>query len=79
MASCKYCRKDIAWIKEGRKNVPIEGDGTTHRCEEMQTSLKSMKTISLNTLSPEQIKKYEDSINQKVQKDAEKRSRRTGR
>ena len=64
MAKCKYCNKEIHWMKEGRKNVPIEGDGAVHKCIEMTSSLKSLKKLERNSLSPEEIKKYEEAINQ---------------
>ena len=51
-------------MKEGRKNVPVEGDGTVHRCDEMKNSLKSLKKVEVTTLSAEEIAKYEQGINQ---------------
>ena len=68
MASCKFCQKDISWVKDGRKNVPIESDGMIHRCEEMKNSLKSIKKIERSELSAEEIKRYEDAINKQVKK-----------
>lgn len=64
MAVCKFCQKEITWMKDGRKNVPVEGDGTVHRCDEMKNSLKSLKKIEVKTLSPEEIAQYEQGINQ---------------
>lgn len=63
MAVCKFCRKEIVWMKEGRKNVPVDGDGTVHRCEEMKNTLKSIRQLDRTSLSPEEIKKYEEAIN----------------
>lgn len=68
MAVCKFCRKDIVWMKEGRKNVPVNGDGSVHRCEEMQKTLKSIRQIDINTLSQEEIQKYEEGINKRSKK-----------
>lgn len=63
MATCKYCGKEIIWMKEGRKNIPVGTDGITHACEEFKKMYKSVKIIDPNTLSAEEIKKYEDAIN----------------
>ncbi|MFZ8932633.1 MAG: hypothetical protein ACO20H_10290 [Bacteriovoracaceae bacterium] len=65
MAKCKYCLKEITWMKEGRKNVPVEGDGTLHRCDEMMNTIKSTKRMDRGSLSAEEIKKYEEAINKK--------------
>jgi len=65
MAKCKFCGKDISWLKEGRKFSAIEGDGTTHKCDQMMNSLKSIRQMERTSLSPEEIKKYEEAINKK--------------
>lgn len=51
MAVCKFCSSEIIWTKEGRKNVAINGDGSTHKCDEMIQSMKSIKTFDRNSLS----------------------------
>ena len=68
MARCRFCQKEIIWIKEGRKNIPVEADGSIHQCEEMKKTVASLKTLSPSSLSPEEIKKYEEQINQKLKK-----------
>ncbi len=65
MAKCKFCNKEIVWMKDGRKNVPVEIDGAKHECEEFQKSRQSTKTFDRTTLSPEEIAKYEEAINKK--------------
>ena len=55
-------------MKDGRKNVPVDPDGGIHSCEQMKTSRSSLRTITPGTLSPEEIAKYEKSINDKVKK-----------
>lgn len=55
-------------MKEGRKNVPVESDGTVHSCEVFEKSRASTKTISPSSLSPEEIAKYEQAINDEAQK-----------
>jgi hypothetical protein len=65
MAKCKFCGKEISWLKEGRKFSPIEGDGTVHKCDQMLSSMKSIKKMDRGSLSPEEIKKYEEAINNK--------------
>ncbi len=64
MASCKYCGKEIFWMKEGRKNIPCEMDGGKHTCEEGRKARK-VSSISVSSLSPEEIAQYEDAINKK--------------
>lgn len=63
MANCKFCGKEIHWMKEGRKNVPAEMDGAKHECEEGSKAFKSAKTIEVSSLTPEQIAEYEKGIN----------------
>ena len=65
MSACKYCGKEISWLKDGRKYLPIESDGTTHECENFKNSRKSIKEVSINEISPEEIAKYEQNINKK--------------
>lgn len=65
MAKCKYCGKEVTWMKEGRKNVPVEGDGGVHHCEEMKNARSSLKSFDRSSISPEEIAKYEQAINQK--------------
>lgn len=68
MAKCKYCLKEITWMKEGRKNVPVDPDGGVHSCEQMENSRNSLKKLEVTNLSPEEIAKYEKSINEKAKK-----------
>ncbi len=68
MAKCKFCLKEITWMKDGRKNVPVDQDGGIHSCEEMQNSRRSLKKLEVTSLSPEEIAKYEKSINDKAKK-----------
>lgn len=65
MANCRYCGKEITWLKEGRKNTPVENDGATHICEEYKKTKKSIKKIDRSSLDPELIKQYEQGINKK--------------
>ncbi len=67
MAKCKYCQNEVTWIKEGHKNVPIENDGGIHECAEKKNALDSYKRLNVQNISPEDIQKYEEAINQKVQ------------
>ena len=69
MARCKYCGAEITWMKEGRKNVPVDADGGIHRCEEMLNMRNSLKTIKPSSLTPEEeIAKYEQAMNEKSKK-----------
>jgi hypothetical protein len=68
MAMCKYCQKVITWMKDGRKNIPVEHDGTLHRCDEMLNARESFRKIEVNTLSTDEIKKYEEAMNAQARK-----------
>ncbi|MEE2742683.1 MAG: hypothetical protein VYD54_02180 [Bdellovibrionota bacterium] len=68
MAKCKYCQKEIAWIKEGRKNVPVEGDGSVHKCPERQKAMDSYKKLDRDSISKEEIERYEKAMNEKAKK-----------
>ena len=65
MANCKYCGKEITWLKDGKKFIPLESDGTKHECENFKNSVKSIKKIKITDISPEDIAKYEKNINKK--------------
>ncbi|MBT3586277.1 MAG: hypothetical protein HN509_15325 [Halobacteriovoraceae bacterium] len=73
MAQCKFCGKSIVWMKEGRKNTPVEEDGTPHTCKEMQDSRKSLKKIEPTSLSKEEIARYEAAINEQAEKAKKKK------
>ncbi len=66
MAKCRYCGKEIFWVKEGKKNVPFENSGDEHSCDERKSSLESFKTITTDSLSQEEIAKYEKAMNDSV-------------
>jgi len=68
MARCKFCQKEIMWTKEGRKNVPVEGDGTVHRCENMISARNSLVQMERGSLSQDEIKKYEEAMNNQINK-----------
>jgi len=72
MSKCKYCQKDITWVKEGRKNVPIESDGAIHKCEERQKALNTYRKMDRSSISPEEIAKYEKAMNEQAQKKKKK-------
>ncbi|MBL6989235.1 MAG: hypothetical protein ISR65_05635 [Bacteriovoracaceae bacterium] len=65
MSKCKFCGKDITWMKEDKKFRAINSDGEYHSCEEMQQSKKSIKVINPSSLSKEEIAEYEKKINSK--------------
>lgn len=68
MARCKYCQTEVTWMKEGRKNVPVEADGGVHKCEQMLKMRSSLKNLQPTTLSPEEIAKYEQGMNDNAAK-----------
>lgn len=68
MARCKYCSKEIVWLPEGRKKVPVENDGTKHECEEYIKSKNSLKAVDLGMIDPEILAQYQANINKKKKK-----------
>ena len=65
MANCKYCGKEISWLKEKRKFTPIDQNGDVHECEEFKKSLKKTRRLQVSDLTPEEIARYEANINKK--------------
>lgn len=63
MAQCRFCGKEITWLQEGRKKVPVENDGGKHECENFAKSRESIKTYESKDLDPDIIKQYQDAIN----------------
>lgn len=37
MPVCKFCDREIRWEKRGEKNIPLNPDGTDHRCRSNQS------------------------------------------
>ena len=68
MAQCKYCQKEISWLRTGQKSIPIENDGLIHQCKEFKEAKKSVKKLSPNHLSPEEIARYEKAMNESADK-----------
>ena len=68
MARCKFCNKEITWMKENGRNRPINGDGGAHMCDEMKNSMKSIKSIEPTEIDADILKQYEMAINTKALK-----------
>lgn len=65
MARCKFCGKEIVWMQDGRKKVPVEVDGAKHECEAFKKSRDSLRSVDLNSIDPEILKQYQANINKK--------------
>ncbi len=65
MSKCKYCGLEIFWTKVEGKNKPFSMDGDLHECEEMHKARNSLKKLAANSLTPEEIARYEKGINQR--------------
>ena len=63
MANCKYCGTEVTWVKEGRKNVPVEGDGAQHECESFKRARDSYRSLNPTDIDPEILKQYQDNMN----------------
>ena len=68
MAKCRYCNTEVTWLKEGRKNVPVEFDGGKHECENFTKSRNSFREIKPNELDPEILKQYEENMRNATKK-----------
>lgn len=73
MAKCKYCGKNVTWMQEGRKKVPVEDDGGKHECDEYKKSVGSLRAIDPSAIDPEILKQYQE--NMKNSKTYKKKSR----
>ncbi len=62
MARCKFCGKEIVWMQEGRKKVPVEVDGIKHECEAFRNSRDSLRKVELDTIDPEVLKQYQENM-----------------
>jgi hypothetical protein len=65
MARCKFCGKEIVWMQDGRKKIPVEVDGAKHECEAYQNAKNSYKVVDPSSIDPEILKQYQDQINKK--------------
>ncbi|MCK5882048.1 MAG: hypothetical protein KAG61_00045 [Bacteriovoracaceae bacterium] len=65
MSKCKFCGKEIVWLKDGRKNIPVEGDGAKHSCDEMKNARSSFKTMEPTDVESDIIAQYEKAMNEK--------------
>lgn len=68
MATCKYCSKSITWMKEGRKNIPVEDDGSVHECEQFKEMRRSAKKLAPSEIDPEILKQYQENMLKKLKK-----------
>lgn len=66
MPFCKFCSKEIFWMKDGRRNKAHNMDGGEHKCDELKKAMESTKSISPTSLSKEEIASYEAAINAKA-------------
>lgn len=62
MANCRYCGKEITWLKDGRKNIPVENDGGEHKCEEYAKTRGSLRKIEPGEMDPEILKQYQENL-----------------
>ncbi len=68
MSRCRYCNKEITWLKEGRKNIPVESDGAKHECEQYKNARNSYRKIEPSELDPEILKQYQENMNKASKK-----------
>lgn len=68
MATCKYCGKNVTWMKQGRKNVPVEDEGSIHECEEYKNTRRSARKVDPSEIDPEILKQYQENMKNKLKK-----------
>ncbi|MGB0452110.1 MAG: hypothetical protein ACPGJV_00230 [Bacteriovoracaceae bacterium] len=68
MANCRYCGKEIVWVLEGKKKVPLDMDGGKHQCEEFKNARNSFKKLTPTDIDPDILKQYQDSMNKAANK-----------
>lgn len=68
MATCKYCGKSVTWLKEGRKNVPVEDDGGIHECDQYKNVRRSARKVDPSEIDPEILKQYQENMKNKLKK-----------
>ncbi len=68
MANCKFCGREIHWLRESGKYTPLETDGGTHKCEERLQAKSSLKKIERSELGSDLIAQYEEAINKSKKK-----------
>lgn len=73
MASCKFCGTEVMWIKEGRKNVPVEVDGSKHECEHFKNSKNSYRQLKPTDIDPEILKQYQENMQKELAKKNKKK------
>ena len=73
MARCKFCGTEVTWIKEGRKNVPVENDGGKHECEQFKNSRNSFRQLKPTDIDPEILKQYQENMNKEMAKKNQKK------
>lgn len=62
MSKCRFCNIEITWLKEGRKNVPVESDGALHECDNFKKARDSYRKIEPTELDPDILKQYEENM-----------------
>ena len=73
MAKCKYCSIDVTWMKEGRKSIPVENDGTQHVCENFKKSRDSYRKMEPSEIDPEILKQYQANMDNAIQNSKKKK------
>ena len=68
MSRCKVCGTEITWMKDGRKNIPVESDGAKHECENFKSARNSLKKMKPSDLDPDILKEYQERMNKQVKK-----------
>jgi len=79
MANCKFCGKEIVWMKEGRKNVPVEVDGVPHECEQFKHSRQSIRAVDPDEMSQEELQKIYDGLKKNKERTAKIKKRNQNR
>ena len=68
MSRCRYCNIETTWLKEGRKNIPVENDGAKHECENFKSARNSFRKMEPSELDPEVLKQYQENMDNALKK-----------
>ena len=55
-------------MKDGRKNIPVEGDGGEHKCEKYKSMRSSIRKMEPTDLDPEILKQYQENMKKEMEK-----------
>ncbi len=68
MSRCRYCDTEITWMKDGRKNIPVENDGAQHECKQYKNMRQSIRKMEPTDIEPDVLKQYQENMKKELEK-----------